>query len=171
VFGVSRGFNGFTGYFLRRDEIVADTDGDGVVRLELELPLAQVRSVWAAVDVTSGELGVGVPEGTELLASALPREAIGIDGAGLTVPVRRWAYLLWVRPGRAADAGVWGTIVGDGGAYDDDGVENRSIRGRVESFVAIAPRENAPPARLADGDVVLMVDPETLEITTARLSG
>jgi hypothetical protein len=171
VFGVSRGFNGFTGYFLRHDEVVADADGDGVVRVDLELPLEAVRSAWAAVDLASGEVGIGVPEGTELLVGALPRGAIGADGAFVTAPVRRWAHLLWVRPGREEGAGAWGAIVGDGGANDDDGAEDRSVRGRVESFTPIAPGGSAPPAALADGDVVLVADPETLEITTARLSG
>jgi hypothetical protein len=167
VFGASRGFNGFAGYFLRHDRVLADDDGDGAVRLELELPLSE-RAVFAAVDLESGEVGLGAPEGFELQAGALPAEAIGVDGGELTERRRRvWA--LWVRPGAEASRGVWGANVGDGGATDGDGAEDGSVRALMSSFVATETDGPAAPERLAAGDVVVVVDPETLEVSTLRL--
>lgn len=169
VMGVSRGFNGFTGYYLRTDEVLTDADGDGSVRLELELPLSEVFSVWAAVDVTTGELGLGAPEGTELVpASGLPAIAVSGDGTLLTAPVGRWAYTLWVRPGQGG-SGVWGAVVGDGGSGDEDGAEDGSVSARVSTFAALDGAESAVPASLVTGDVVVVVDPETFAVETVRL--
>lgn len=172
IFGVSQGFNGFTAYHLRNDELLVDEDGDGAVRIELELPLSRLRSVWAAVDLASGELSVAAPKGSELLTAALPEGSVRAEGDELTSPVQRWAYALWVRPGETADAGSWGAILGDGGEDDLDGVEDRQIRASVTTFVPIAPdRGDRPPERMAGGDLMLVVDPETLKISTTRLAG
>lgn len=175
LFGVSQGFNGFTPYYLCDDGLLVDEDGDGAVRLELELPLSKLRSVWTAVDLASGELSLAAPEGGALTAHALPGDALSAEGDALTVAVERWAYALWVRPGREAGSGAWGAIVGDGGASDADGEENRQVRAAVSAFVPVRPAapesEGGPPERLSSGDLVVVVDPETLAISTARLAG
>lgn len=174
VFGVSHGFNGFTTYYLRNDELLVDEDGDGSVRMELELPLSSVRSVWAAVDMTSGELGLAAPERAEVLAGEMPSGAVSAEGDDVTAPAQRWAYALWVRPGRNAGSGsgAWGAIVGDGGARDGDGLENREVRVSASSFAPIdRESEERPPERLESGDLVLVVDPETLAVSSARLAG
>jgi hypothetical protein len=171
VFGVSRGFNGFTPYLLRQDKVVTDGDGDGAVRLELERPLSAVHSVWTAADLTSGEVGVGAPAGTELLERALAAGAIAGDGAEVTTAVGRWAYALWVRPGADGASGVWIAVVGDGGAGDEDGAEDGSIRARLASFAPLGSEETPAPERLAAGDWIVVVDPQTLEIATGRWNG
>lgn len=171
VFGVSRGWNGFTGYYLRNDEVLFDEDGDGMVRLELELPLDRVQSVWTAVDLASGELALAAPEGSELHEVPLPPEAVGPDGDRLTASAQRWAYALVVRPGLEAEAGVWGANLADGGPDDEDGLEDRSIQARLSSFVPTSAEESKPPERLAAGDVLVLVDPETLEIVATRFTG
>lgn len=173
IFGVSHGFNGFTSYFLRNDELLVDEDGDGSVRLALELPLSKVRSVWAAVDLASGELALAAPGGAELFAGALPAGAVSAEGDEVTASVQRWAYALWVRPGRdaAAGAGAWGAIVGDGGESDADGLENREVRAAVAAFEPIESESERAPDRLASGDLVLIVDPETLAVSSTRLAG
>ena len=167
VFGVSRGFNGFTGYVLRHDRVLA-ADAEGSARLDLEL--LPVQSVFAAVDLTTGEMGFGAPEPFSLEQRPLGPEAIDAGGSGLTER-GRWTYALWVRPQADAGAGVWGAIVGDGGTNDADGVEDGVVRAAVSSFVPIEGIESAPPARLDGGDVVVVVDPETLEVAATRLSG
>jgi hypothetical protein len=168
VFGVSREFNGFAGYFLRHDRVLADDDGDGAVRLELELPVSP-RTVAAAVDLGTGEVGFGAPAGFELQAGALPADAIGADRGELTAAGRR-VYALWVRPAAGSNAGVWGANAGDGGASDGDGAEDGSVRTPVSAFVPIEPDGAAPPERLAAGDVLITVDPESLQVATLRLS-
>ncbi len=53
-FGVARELDDGWATIVRREEVASDTDGDGVVRLELdrEVPL---QSVWVAVDLTNGK--------------------------------------------------------------------------------------------------------------------
>ncbi len=167
VFGVSRGFNGFTGYVLRHDEVVT-AGADGVARLELEL--LPVRSVFAVVDLATGEVGLGTPEHIELRQRAVTPEVIDPGGGGLTER-RRWVYALWARPLRDGGGGVWGANARDGGAADRDGVEDSVVRAAVSSFVPIGDGESPAPARLEAGDVVVLVDPETLEVAATRLSG
>ena len=92
-----------------RHSVARDEDGDGAVRLELgqEVPL---RSIWFAVDLTTGDAAMAVPEGFPLLEMDLPANAIpaALDRLELQ---RRFAYLLLVRPG----VGAWHLRVGDGG--------------------------------------------------------
>lgn len=173
VFGVSQGFNGFTAYYLEETALLVDEDGDGSVRLELDLPLSKVRSVWAAVDLATGELSLAAPKGEAPRAEELPGDALGADRDRLTVAVQRWAYTLWVRPGREAGAGAWAAIVGDGGAADGDGLEDRQVQATVKSFQPVAAgKASALPApeQMAGGDLVLVVDPETLAISTLRVA-
>jgi hypothetical protein len=167
AFGVSRGFNGFTGYVLRHDEVLT-AGADGVARLELEL--LPVRSAFSAVDLATGEVGFGAPEPFELRQRALAPESIDAGGGGLTER-RSWVYALWARPQADAGAGAWGAIVGDGGATDADGVEDGVVRAAASSFVPIEADGSAPPEALAAGDVVVVIDPETLEVAATRLSG
>lgn len=175
VFGVSQGFNGFTEYYLLEDELLVDEDGDGAVRLELELPLSKRHSVWTVVDLASGELSLASSKGEAPIADPLPLDPLSAGGDEVTVAVQRWAYALWVRPGREAGAGAWVAIVGDGGASDGDGEENRQVRAAVSAFLPVPPAapegEGRPPERLASGDLVVVVDPETLAIRTTRLAG
>lgn len=169
IFGVGRGFNGYMGTLVRRWEVLADDDGDGVVRLDLAGPV-QHKSVWAAVDLASGELALAAPVGFELREVGFPGRGIGAARKSLT-DSRRYLDALWVRPGGGADAGAWQAIFGDGGASDDDGVENRSVRAVVTAFSPIEPGAVGAPEKLVGGDVVVGVDAETLEIYAARLAG
>jgi hypothetical protein len=167
LFGASRGFNGFAGYYLRHVAVLADDDGDGAVRLEMELPLAQ-RSVFAAVDLASGAVGLAAPSGSDLLAGALSLGDVGAGGGELSQP-RRWIYSLWVRPGAPGATGVWGAVLRDGGEADHDGAEDGAVRALLASFVAVDSDADAPPERLATGDVLVVIDPESLEISTLQL--
>ena len=141
---------------------------DGVARLELEL--LPVRSVFSVVDLATGEVGLGTPEHFELRQGTLAPGAIDAGGGGLTER-RRWVYALWVRPRQDGGAGAWGAIVRDGGGSDADGVEDGAVRAAVSSFVAIGGGDSPPPQELAAGDVVVVVDAETLEVAATRLSG
>lgn len=173
VFGVSQGFNGFTGYYLEDDELLVDDDRDGAVQLELDLPLSKRRSMWAVVDLASGELVLSTPEGdAPARADNLSIDALNAERNEVTVPVQRWAYALWVRPGLEVDAGAWVSIVGDGGTTDADGMENRQVQATVASFEPVAPDDTGealPPERLSEGDLLLIVSPETLAISTTRI--
>jgi hypothetical protein len=168
LLGISRGFNGFTSYVLRYDEVLT-MGAEGSARLELELPVS-LDSVWAAVDLATGEVGLGAPEGSAIREVSFSGSAIDADGRSVT-EARRWVDLLWVQPGAGA-GGVWGARLRDGGPSDEDGIEDLSIRAPMSAFApTVAGSAEAPeaPERLASGDVLVAIDPETLEISATRL--
>ena len=116
-----------------RHAVMADEDGDGAVRLELgqEVPL---RSVWFAVDLATGETAVATPEGFPLLEMDLPGNAIPAALNRLDLE-RRFAYLVLVRPG----VGAWHLRVGDGGASDEDGEPDGTLRAALSSLTPQMP--------------------------------
>jgi hypothetical protein len=166
LFGISRGYDGLAGYELRHDALLT-ADGEGTVRYELDLPVS-LQSVWSAVDLSTGEVGLGVPEDGVL---RLARSQSAFDAERRTVTeLRRFADIQWVRPGAREVAGVWGARLGDGAAGDEDGLEDLSIRAPVSAFAPVRSGEESPvPDRLAPGDVVVVIDPQTLEISVTRL--
>jgi hypothetical protein len=121
----------------------------------------------AAVDLASGELTLAVPEGGELHEIDFPQGGIGPTGRWLDAD-RRFLDVLLVRPGSAG--GVWGAGFGDGAAGDGDGLRNRHLRAALDHLQPIVEGAAGPPDRLATGDVVVVVDQDTLDVYAARLT-
>jgi hypothetical protein len=146
-----------------RHAVMTDEDGDGTVRLELgqEVPL---RSIWFAVDLATGETAVAVPEGFPFLDMDLPGKAIPAALNRLDLE-RRFAYLVLVRPG----VGAWQLRVGDGGASDEDGEPDGTLRAELSNLTSV--QEGGPPApeRFSPRDVLLVIDPERMESAAVRL--
>ena len=126
--------------------------------------------MWAAVDLATGGFTLAAPEGFELRQVSFPGNALGAARRALS-DRRRFLEILVVRPGAGADAGAWGGRFGDGSPSDDDGVEDRGVRARLSSLEPIAPDGVPAPDHLAAGDVVIVVDPETLQFYATRLAG
>ena len=167
VFGVARRSLTYYERLEARSEILSDTDADGAVRFEVpgDVPW---KSVWVAVDLTSGLYDIGTPEGFPLEEIAFPGHGIGqalnsLEAAG------EFIELLWVRPA-ATGAAAWRLAVGDGGASDSDG---RSGNGRVRVDVArFRPvgSSPAPPEKFAPGDILVGIDAKALNVFAARLA-
>lgn len=151
---------------VRRDAVLPDSDGDGVVRFELKEPVPR-RSIWTAVDLTTGAYATATPQDVARLevhpaADSLRRSPLGVVEA--LQDARGFLEILLVRPGQ----GAWAQSVGDGGASDSSGLPD----GRVQaSFASMRPIESskAAPGQLAPGDVVIGVDPESLEFYGTRV--
>ncbi|HVG08768.1 MAG TPA: hypothetical protein VNM67_13760 [Thermoanaerobaculia bacterium] len=162
-FSVAREISRQSTNIVPRHAIEADEDGDGAVRLELgqEVPL---RSIWFVVDLATGETGVAVPDGFPLLEMDLPGGAIPAALNRLDLQ-RRFAYLVLVRPG----VGAWQLRVGDGGASDEDGESDGTLRAALSSLTPV--EEGGPPApgRFSPRDVLLVIDPERMEFATVRI--
>jgi hypothetical protein len=99
-FSVAREISRRSTNVVPRHAVVADDDGDGTVRLELEQEVP-LRSIWFVVDLATGETAVAVPEGFPLLEMELPGRAIPAALNRLDLE-RRMVYLLLVRPGVGA---------------------------------------------------------------------
>lgn len=166
LFAVARESNGYSAALRRWEAILHDDDGDAVVRLELDREVPW-KSIWIAVDLSSGELGVATPDGFPLREQVFPAGAIRAGAGGRLVHLvdrRGYGELLLVRPGENA----WRLSLANGGAEDADGVNDDSLTARLDRLRAIdgaAP----PPEELAAGDVVVMIDPHQLDYYAARL--
>jgi len=174
VFGMTRRGAGMMTAVERIDEVVA-ADALGEALVELGRPVPE-RSVWAAVDLTSGEIALAAPAAFELREVSFPQRGIGATRRHLE-DARRFLDVLLVRPvaavpagqDAAAVAGAWGRSFGDGGEGDDDG----SLDGKVRVALAdLAPLGTSPqpPSELGPGDIVVAVDATTLEIYAAKLA-
>ncbi|MFL6193493.1 MAG: hypothetical protein ACJ75H_04940 [Thermoanaerobaculia bacterium] len=152
-----------------REEIVEDSDKDGVVELDLGQP-TPFRSIWAAVDLASGEYTIASPSGyaptvLEFPVAGLRRPA----GAGKPdrLDDRRYSLeVLVVRPGQ----GAWRQSLGDGDPDDQDHAAN----GRVEWAVAKGRAIHGGPAApdgFDPGDVIIAIDPTRMELYATRLPG
>jgi hypothetical protein len=162
-FSVAREISRRSTNVVPRHAIVADEDGDGTVRLELEQEVP-LRSIWFVVDLATGETAVAVPEGFPLLEMELPRRAIPAALNRLDLE-RRMAYLLLVRPG----VGAWQLRVGDGGASDDDGEPDGTLRATLSSLTPVKEGGPPPPDHFSPRDVLLVIDPERMESATVKI--
>lgn len=156
-FSIAREISRRAATIVPRIELVADEDGDGKVRLDLgqAVPL---RSIWFAVDLETGEAGVTAPEDFGLQEAELPVRAIPAALNGLDLD-RRFIYALLVRPG----AGAWVLRAGDGGALDEDGTADGTLRARLASFTGLGPSPLAPPTHVSARDLLLVIDPNRME--------
>ena len=162
-FGVAREISRRSINVVPRHAVTSDEDGDGTVRLELgqEVPL---RSVWFVVDLATGEAAVATPEGFPLVEMNLPGNAIPAALNRLDLE-RRFAYLVLVRPG----TGAWQLRIGDGGASDEDGEPDGTLRAALSSLTPVQEGGPPPPERFSPRDVLLILDPERLKFSMVRI--
>jgi hypothetical protein len=167
-FGVAREVEDDWATLVRREEVAADTDGDGVVRLELdrEVPL---QSVWVAVDLTNGKVAIAAPDGFALRVAPLPVRGLGRgqgEGSPDYLEIDSTSVEAFVaRPG----VGVWGATAGDGGAGDDGPPRDRRVRIDLDRLSG-RPGNAAAPQRFQPRDIVVLVDPDRLVVTVAELA-
>src|SRR5215203_5283914 len=149
---------------VRRAEVQTDDDGDGRVvwDLDREVPL---RSIWVAVDVATGRADAVSPAGYPLRkvswrGRGLARDQVRSDRVE---DVRSYAEVLLVRPGE----GAWRLTVGDGSEQDDDGAPDGKIAAALDRMRPVTGLaiEAEPPKRFGPKDVVVLIDPNRMELT------
>jgi hypothetical protein len=151
---------------LRIEELVTDTDGDGVVTYDLGSTIPS-RSIWAAVDVTTGGYAIAVPPN-------YPRRELPFPAGSLkNTPPDEFDQLthdffllqvLWVQPGQ----GAWMGMTADGGAGDSDGKNNGST---VTSLAHLHSMKGgaAVPKKIRKDDVLIFIDPFEMSFTSTRV--
>jgi hypothetical protein len=170
VFGLGRDRERAIPRTLRMEQRLA-ADLDGALRWELPEPV-MARSVWAAVDLATGEYVLAAPEGHELDRVELPAQGLGANARFLEHE-GRFLDLLLVRPasgpGGEEAVGFWGVAMGDGAGLDRDGEANSRLTLDVIDLLALG---DSPPApeRLSPKDVLVGVDPQTLRVYAVRLA-
>ena len=135
------------------DRVTADASGAARLDLGRDVP---GLSVWAAVDLASGRLALASPSGFQW--AEIDPKGRRIDKAlGRLAVDRHQLSILLVRPA----AGSWQLDVFDGGALDEDGAYDGSLRASLAAFLPDRKSGHAPP-RFEAGDVLVAVDPEDL---------
>ncbi len=144
-----------------RLEVIADEDGDGLVRYEVEAGVVR-SSAWWVVDLATGEAAVAAPEGFPVRWVPAEEETLPAAPAvepELALAQRSRLEILLVRKG----VGLWRQSAADGGRGDADASPDGLLR------VALLELEPAGAAterltELRSGDMVFGIAPNTLEV-------
>ena len=114
---------------------VVEADGTGSIEWEEGDGVSQM-SIWAVVDVSTGDFDTAVPEGMPdiylLDDDGDPLTQGEIASGRITGGIAEAAFLV-VRPAE----GAWRLHVGDGGASDSDGTVDGSIRVKMRDLIPL----------------------------------
>jgi hypothetical protein len=148
----------------RQIEAVADAKGGSSFELEKGVP---ALSVWAVVDLTTGAFDLAAPGSDGLREIPFPGDALRATPSG-DVPfledTRSYLEVLLARPGH----GAWGLTVGDGTADDADGMPDGRTRIAIDSLRPLT-AGRAGARSVTAGDVIVVVDPNTMETYAATV--
>jgi len=176
LFSIAREPRGYFTRVARRNEVLL-ADATGAARFELlseagepaELPL---KAVWVAVDWTTGGIAASATPG-------FPAEERGLPAGGLRrgsgnrvnrlVDRLESAELVLVRPGVPESRGIWGLSIMDGSVFDQDGSDDGALEAALDALIPLA-ESPPPPEEVVAGDVVILVDPQTLAFFAVRLT-
>lgn len=167
---LGRGLRGFGPKSLFGALWLEDDDSDGAVRFEPDLGIDRA-SAWVAVDLATGRTASATPEGFEPRTRPIPDTALEKAEDGLVRGLRRDGRFAWaalVRPGDADTRGLWRAFLEDGHAADGDA----AVDGSVLFLPELAePVDLSPPApeTLAGGDVIVLLDPRTVELSLLEI--
>lgn len=184
------------GHFTRvvRSHGVEVVDALGEARFLPEDGAVPPKSAWVVVDLESGAFGVAAPEGFRLRPVAFPGRAFEAGAPGVVNRLRHvfpWVEMLLVRPGGTGgesgsdgqeedgggDAGMgttpaaWRLAAWDTSPFDRDGEDDDAVVTAVEDMVPLEETGPSPPEEFAEGDVLVVIDPLELRVSSTRLLG
>ena len=167
-FGVARESAEGVATIVRRDRL-DKADALGVARVDLDRDIP-FKSIWVALDLTTGLAAIATPANFPLVQVDLPLSDLLAGGADSALADaiqsgRDAVEVLLVRPG----SGAWGLTVGRGGVNDESGGDG-PMRVSLTHLKPIG-ASPAPPSKLSAKDVVILIDPNRLEIASLRVAG
>jgi len=170
-FGVARFIDRTTVTVRRLDQTAVDDDGDGIVTFALGAPVPW-KSIFAAVDFTSGRYVLGTPNAAMFPLITLPLDASPFvaDEQGVIRHIvihHRVCEMLYVRPG----VGVWGEVLADGNKFDDDLVSNGQAAGKAGAAIRLEDDMPAAPDSFVAGDVVVLIERQRMQSWAATVGG
>ncbi|HEX8254162.1 MAG TPA: hypothetical protein VF846_13535 [Thermoanaerobaculia bacterium] len=155
AYSLSREAKGTYTDVVPREITLTDEDGDGVVIWPLGAAVAP-RSIWFAVDMSSGAPAVAAPAGYAVTRVQLDgvnlKKASGADITQLAFGGTMVEFIV-VRPG----TGAWRAVAARGGPADEGTDPDRPTIS-VEKLEAKGGTTELAPKNLKRGDVVLMVN-------------
>lgn len=148
-------------------EVLRDEDSDGRVAFRPD-ELLPFRSLFFGVEVESGRLGIGTPEGFRVRRLSFPLTASKKDTNGAVtgfIQERQFVEMLIVRPG----AGAWILVAGEGAAGDGDREDNGKLHLDVSDAKPLTRNAGDAPKHLKKGDIVVLVDLTRLDVFTTQV--
>ena len=166
VYGLAReSSNGFVS-LVPRSAMLTDDDKNGVVELSVASGVA-LRSIWMAVDMSTGAYASGAPEGYPAtrapLSDANLKKKFGAEVTQLAFPGMLIDFLV-VRPG----SGAWRTTAGLRGPADEES-DGESIAVSTLKLEPDAGTTERAPEKLKKGDVVFVLNSFRAEYGIARM--
>ena len=157
--GIGRFVRGYSVTVRRMDKIVTDDDGDGKVVLDIGEKIPW-KTVFVAIDFTSGRFGQATPAGFPLLPIKFKKEFMVANNGQLDhlVIEHKFLDMLLVRPG----VGVWTQLLGDGTPFDDGPRGDGKAVGNPAKSVAVG-IEAPPPKKFDKGDVLVLIDSRRMQ--------
>lgn len=162
-FSLSREPGAYSENLVLRADIGRDADADGRLSYDADSPIAD-KSVWVAVDLSTGEYGVSTPGGKAPRTGEVRGRGLGV-ARNFLEDEREEVEAMLVRPGE----GAWILTAGDGSAADADRESDRSLRLSFADFRPVA-SSPASPDKLRKGDVLVLIDRLTMELIVNRLA-
>jgi hypothetical protein len=160
IYGFAHQEENYSGTIVRYEEILT-SDGFGAAVWPMER--ISNRSLWFAVDVSTGQIAVTTPEGFPLRRLETPAELVSRKdlAARLELPFA-YSEVLLVRP----EAGAWIQSANRGGSHDLK-VKRGVLTVEPRSFRKMKGAEPGPP-KIEKGDVIVVIDPYALTFVTER---
>ncbi len=142
-------------------KVFIDDDRDGIIVYRRSSGIPS-RSLWIAVDMDTGQYGVGTPSDAPKTflpfpASLLKRDVEGV--LGLYDAEQLTAEMLVVRPGE----GAWHLRALEGGNGDADRTHNGRLSLASAEAIPVPGTSGSSPRKLKNRDVIAVIDPGRLE--------
>jgi hypothetical protein len=138
-------------------ELLVDRDADGVVTYQLDAAVPG-RSLWAFVDLETGERTIAAPEEDAGREAAFPLEDSLRDDLGdsytLVADRRAALEILYVRP----RDGTWHAAATDGGPTDRDDSDDGRVKIYLEDLEDLSGGKRQL-LEVVSGDVIVGIDP------------
>lgn len=149
-------------------QVITDSDSDGDAVYDFGKPIPEA-SIWAAVEIESGDTAIASPAAEELKIVAFPSGGLSNQSGSsstdlLTYPADT-LLALWVRPGAG---GSFLLSSADGGSQDFDGLQDAVSSVRAEDASPMTLSVSVPTS-FSTGDVLVVLDPTTFEISTTSV--
>lgn len=151
-------------------KVLVDDDKDGAVTFDLGHPISP-RSIWAIVDVASGDYVVTSPTSALLRNTVVGPTLIRKSDPNLDDELRNDGMAvsaIWVRPG-IGNGTVWRVRATDGSTSDDDRTPNGHSISATASFFTLTGKDK-PPKKFKKDDLIIAIDPFELTYKVVKVT-
>lgn len=140
-------------------EVTSDADGDGRVRLDLDV---KRLAVWVVVDYATGAYAIARPDGLPV-RELIDRGDKWAGGATYLDFLSADAHVLLVR----SKKGAWIARAFQGTPADADGRPDGNLRVKLEKLTHIHGDKKSPPDALPN-DLLIVIDTDSLDVFVRR---